>query len=229
MKLDSYLIITAETINQIVHQIKSDTESLIKQLFFLKRNYNQYMNYVNDIIQEFWVWFLTYDQEKIIKMYKNKELSFFIAGIVNQNLNGNSGFLKNFKVEEIKASITEFNVNTKDYEFFKSDIYQDIHNLEQSIINDIKSLLLKKEAENPIFIRERVLYNLKMQNMNIVSIAKQTKMSKYSIQKYLSSATKLINSDQNIKDQYKKLKELYFQCERLNQRKAVVEYELNLF
>lgn len=66
-------------------------ESIVKNLGVPKR-------YADDLVQEIYIILLEYDREKIVQMYINNQLNFFLTRIIkNQWLSSTSPFYKLYK------------------------------------------------------------------------------------------------------------------------------------
>lgn len=73
---------------------------------------------LEDLIQDTWVWLLTYDEEKLINAYNNKHLNALITQyLVNNIWSTTSPYWKKYHKDSSKTrEITEKELNLKDEE-----------------------------------------------------------------------------------------------------------------
>lgn len=90
------------TNNQIVEAVSGDVKTIID-------NMSVKDSHKDDLFQELILILLTYDNGKLVKMYTDKQIKFFIARILcNQYYSVHSAFYKNYKkYEDNKYNLIE--------------------------------------------------------------------------------------------------------------------------
>lgn len=103
---------------QIFKKIAEDklVEDIIKNLGVSPK-------YADDLTQEIYLILLEYNKEKIIEMYENKQLNFFLTRVIkNQWMSNTSPFFKKYrKYYDVVDGNVQGNVDVEDDEYTEVD------------------------------------------------------------------------------------------------------------
>ena len=77
------------------------------------KNMNVSTNDMDDFVQEIYMILIEYNKDKIIEMYKNRQLNYFLVGIIKRQYNSTtSPYYKKYK--KYYSIVDENNVNKQD-------------------------------------------------------------------------------------------------------------------
>lgn len=132
--------------NQIITKVANDP--MIKTIVFKYTN-NKYLE--EELFQELMVILLEYDEDKLIELYNNNELTYWICAIIrNQSISSSSSFFR--KIKKYNSLIND-NYST-DYKFNLTKYNDDYNNKElifknKKFIYEVEEYLVGLEKKQP--------------------------------------------------------------------------------